>query len=104
MCGSTDVATGLGQGFGRGLKLGLGLRLGIVYKAVNFNRGSAEPQGSASICQKFRGLSVTKNNQKSTRSVVCTPSKRPFEVACTPSGFMNFGNLVLNKRHPVSES
>jgi len=28
---------------------------------VIFNRGSAEPQGSASICQGFRGLSVKKN-------------------------------------------
>ena len=42
MCGSTDVATGLGLELGTGLKFGLGLRLRIVFKAVIFNRSSGE--------------------------------------------------------------
>jgi len=34
----------------------------LPVNTVIFNRGSAEPKGSASICQGFRGCMVSKKN------------------------------------------
>jgi len=51
----------------------------LLFIAVIFNRGSAEPKGSVSICQGFRGWSVkkTKNN------LACEiTSDRATEVIC----------------------